>query len=407
MTSIACSEGNINLTLNCLGPGDYYVQVSVPEKGGPNSLDIEGTLSLTVTATPSNPATCSDPIDPNEVNADFDYTSDCQTITFINNSTGGFDIEYLWEFPDGTTSTEINPTWTPPGSGTYFVTLTVTNIALNRSSSVTKEVTVNAAFANYTSLPDTAFCNGSGTITLDATLVGATYLWDNNSTNPTRTTSTPGTYWVIISKDGCEKKDTAIISAVDAKRTIAQKICPDESITIGNEVFDISNPAGTVTIPGAHPSGCDSILTVNLSFYSPASSDFSEKICAGESYVFGSQTLTQSGTYENTFASAQGCDSVVTLTLSVTPRETFDHVTSGCIGASLPIGPTVSGTSYVWDDGSTTDSLTVNTPGTYLVTVTDADGCVISEELLLFHLAYCLLLKFLFHHQLVLDQKFF
>lgn len=32
MTPIACSEGNINLTLNCLGAGDYYVQVVMPQK---------------------------------------------------------------------------------------------------------------------------------------------------------------------------------------------------------------------------------------------------------------------------------------------------------------------------------------------------------------------------------------
>ena len=47
-----------------------------------------------------------------------------------------------------------------------------------------------------------------------------------------------------------------------------------------------------------------------------------EEICEGESYVFGSQTLTTSGVYEETFTSASGCDSVVTLTLSVLPELT-------------------------------------------------------------------------------------
>lgn len=381
MTPIACSEGNINLTLNCLGQGDYYVQVSLPETAGPNNLDVEGTLSLTVTATPSNPLICMEPLDPNEVNADFTFTSDCQTITFINTSTAGSDIIYLWEFPDGTTSTDANPVWTPPaGSATYNVTLTVTNTVLNRIATVTLQVTINAPFATYTSLSDTTLCNNSGAITLDATVAGATYLWDDNSTDAQRITNTPGTYWVIISKDGCEKKDTAVVTEVNAMRMIDAILCPESSITVGNEVFDINNPTGTVIIPNAHPSGCDSILSVDLNFYSPAESQFSKTICDGESFALGNQNLTQSGIYTDQLISDNGCDSIVTLTLTVTPKQTFDFDVSGCIGASLTIKPTVPGTDYEWSDGSTTDSLNVNNPGTYSVSVTDMNGCLISEE---------------------------
>lgn len=381
MTPIACSEGNINLTLNCLGPGEYYIQVSMPETAGPNNLDVEGTLSLTVTATPSNPLSCVDPVDPNEVNADFEYTSDCQSITFINSSTAGFDIIYLWEFPDGTTSTDINPVWTPPaGSATYPVTLTVTNTALNRTTTVTVQVTVNAPFATYSSLPDTVLCNGAGSVILDAAVTGATYLWDDNSTNAQRTINTAGTFWVILSKDGCEKHDTAVVTSINAMRAINQTLCPESSITINNEVFDINNPSGTTIIANAHPSGCDSLLSVNLSFYAPAESQFSKTICQGESFSFANQNLTQTGIYTDQLISAKGCDSIVTLALTVTPRQTFNHDISGCIGASLAITPTVSGHDYVWTDGSTTDTISVNTPGTYAVSVTDINGCLISEE---------------------------
>jgi gliding motility-associated-like protein len=380
MTPIACSAGNINLTLNCLGPGDYYVQVSLPEKGGPNSLDVEGTLSLTVTATPSNPVLCSDPLDPNEVNANFIYTSDCQTLTFLNLSTAGFDIVYLWEFPDSTT-TEANPTWTPPPGITDFpVTLTVTNIALGLTTSTTLQVSVNAPFASYSPMSDTVICNNTGTVILDATLTGATYKWDDNSTNPTRTISTAGMYWVIINAGGCEKRDTAIINSIDARRTISPTLCPGESIIVNNEVFDNTNPSGTVTIPNAHVSGCDSILMVNLSFYSAATSQFSETICVGEVYSFGNQNLTQSGSYTDTLSSARGCDSIVTLALTVTPRQTLSHDVSGCIGASLPITPSISGNTYAWSNGSNSDTLNVSAPGTFSVSVSDNNGCIISEE---------------------------
>ncbi len=39
-------------------------------------------------------------------------------------------------------------------------------------------------------------------------------------------------------------------------------------------------------------------------------------ICKGESYIFGTQTLTTAGTYVETFVSLTGCDSIVTLTLT-------------------------------------------------------------------------------------------
>ena len=49
------------------------------------------------------------------------------TIQFLNTSTGGSQNTYLWEFGDGYTSTERNPTHTFASLGAYSVCLTVTN----------------------------------------------------------------------------------------------------------------------------------------------------------------------------------------------------------------------------------------------------------------------------------------
>jgi hypothetical protein len=42
--------------------------------------------------------------------------------------------------------------------------------------------------------------------------------------------------------------------------------------------------------------------------------------------------------------------------------------------------PDVLGASYEWNNGSPSDSILVVNPGTYVVSVSDAAGCVISEE---------------------------
>lgn len=69
----------------------------------------------------------------------------------------------------------------------------------------------------------------------------------------------------------------------------------------------------TQTFQGAN--GCDSIVTLNLTVGQPVTSTISDTACG--SYVWTGQTYTQSGTYTQTFQAANGCDSVVTLNLTV------------------------------------------------------------------------------------------
>ena len=59
---------------------------------------------------------------------------------------GGGSLSYLWEFGDGTTSTQANPThvYSTPSVVTYTPKLTVTN-AQGASSSATLSVTVEAS----------------------------------------------------------------------------------------------------------------------------------------------------------------------------------------------------------------------------------------------------------------------
>jgi len=57
--------------------------------------------------------------------AAFIWTENSLEVTFTNQSTGGG--TYLWNFGDGNTSTEVQPVHTYSSSGSYTVTLTITN----------------------------------------------------------------------------------------------------------------------------------------------------------------------------------------------------------------------------------------------------------------------------------------
>ncbi len=80
--------------------------------------------------------------------------------------------------------------------------------------------------------------------------------------------------------------------------------------------------------------GCDSI--VYLTLYVPETNyTAAVTICEGEPYEFGTQRLTSSGEYQEPFTSvACGCDSIVTLTLTVLPAEVVIDTTI-CEGDSV------------------------------------------------------------------------
>lgn len=80
--------------------------------------------------------------------ADFSFSAVGLSVVFTNNSTGG--TAYFWEFGDGETSTEENPSHTYATEGAYPVTLTVSNA--DCGSAILLEVMVQTTKAGETDL---------------------------------------------------------------------------------------------------------------------------------------------------------------------------------------------------------------------------------------------------------------
>lgn len=83
-------------------------------------------------------------------------------------------------------------------------------------------------------------------------------------------------------------------------------------------------------------------------------------ICEGETYFIGTQGYTQSGIHTQVFQSYQGCDSTVTVNLTVLPYPAVSvspSSTSVCAGAFFPITATASGgtgsCNYQWQISTT------------------------------------------------------
>ena len=74
--------------------------------------------------------------------------------------------------------------------------------------------------------------------------------------------------------------------------------------------------------------GCDSIITLHLSLIPPTTQTISDVICAGHNYHYYGKIYTQAGNYTDTIRSYVGCDSIVNLQLhSGTPSSSVIYDT--------------------------------------------------------------------------------
>ena len=139
------------------------------------------------------------------------------------------------------------------------------------------------------------------------------------------------------------------------------------------------------TIPNA--ALCDSIITVDLTINQPQTVSASASICTGQTYIFGTQTLTDAdaGPHTEVFQDVNLCDSTVNLTLSVVTGYTETASATICEGETYVFGmqnlTNETGNPYVESflsiggcDSTVTLTLTVN-PITYeTITITECDS---------------------------------
>jgi len=117
--------------------------------------------------------------------------------------------------------------------------------------------------------------------------------------------------------------------------------------------------------------GCDSIITLNLTVRPVSSSSITQSICQGNSYQFGGLLRNTSGVYLDTIANSLGCDSIVTLNLTVNPLPPIPIISGNntiCVGGST-ILTSSSATGNLWSNGDTTRNISVSNPGNYSVFV--------------------------------------
>ncbi|RMF21524.1 MAG: hypothetical protein D6765_15495, partial [Bacteroidetes bacterium] len=162
-----------------------------------------------------------------------------------------------------------------------------------------------------------------------------------DQSNPTGTETL-----VDAAANGCDSIVTVELSFLpEPAGTLDTTLCPGGSLSVQGAVFDEQNPTGTVVFPGAAANGCDSLLTVTLAFHPPAVADLLAELCPGESLVLNGTVYDQnnpSGTEVLAGAAANGCDSILNVQLSFLPEPVAQWTPTVCQGDTV----FVNGTPY-------------------------------------------------------------
>ena len=292
-------------------------------------------------------------------------------VTFVNNSQGQ---TFFWDFGDGTTSTQKNPTHLYPQGGKYTIRLIVTDpSSCNIKDTVEREIYVVSASAQ--SLPNLEVCAGQNIIIGPANSYpnGTTFQWSGGTglssyslKNPVASPTVTTTYQ-LIAKNVCN--DT-VLQTVEVKTpNIPIITSPDTTICAG----------GTVNL-----SASSSSIVSNWQWSSSPS--FSTIIANSQSTTV---SPTASGTYY-VRATESTCNYSSTAYVQVTIHNFNISTTPNpfvCYGNTTTIAITNNNSSdnlsYQWNTGATTNSINVNplTQTNYTVTITNQIGCVTTRQI--------------------------
>ncbi len=278
-----------------LWKGDYSIHFQFKDKRG--KWSVVTTDSITKESLPIAAFTYA-----------IDQYCDSVVVSFTNMSVDADSV--LWNFGDGSTSSEWEPTHTFTSQNTYSVQLYVRDTSSNLDSTFTQTVLIEF-------LPET-------------------------------------------------------------RSTLDLAVCDSYTSPSGKYTWTTSNTYSD-TLPNSN--GCDSIITVNLTINKTKFKTISAAACF--QYVSPSlkHTWSESGTYKDTLSSSASCDSIITINL------TINTVDTGVTRFGNTLTASAANATYQWVDcnngnapiaGETNKSFTPTQNGSYAVIVTQGNCGLLS-----------------------------
>ena len=160
-----------------------------------------------------------------------------------------------------------------------------------------------------------------------------------------------GTYNFTVNNGLCNTIFNLNLSVTPNSNTLlTQTICEGETISVGTAVYSTTGIFDNILI---NENGCDSLVTLDLTVNENTSTDLTESICVGESFQLGNTTYSETGNYSEILIGENGCDSIVNLSLTVLDDSEQFITANICDGETYELG----GQSF---DTADTYNFTVN-----------------------------------------------
>ncbi|MBN4071463.1 gliding motility-associated C-terminal domain-containing protein, partial [Crocinitomix catalasitica] len=198
-------------------------------------------------------------------------------------------------------------------------------------------------------IPNSVGCDSTITINLivlEATSATHTITVCNSMVSPSGTYlwTTTGVYMdTILNSAGCDSALTFNLTVnMNSASAVTLSSCEFYNSPAGN----VYTSSGIYNDTISNSAGCDSIIVTNLTILNNTSSTIDEEVCGSYSPPSGGPDLTTSGSYIDVIPNSAGCDSTITINLTVNPlsySEIFPEVCDQYISPSGLFTCTASG----------------------------------------------------------------
>ena len=276
-------------------------------------------------------------------------------------------LTYAWDFGDGTNGAGITPTKSYTNGGSYDISLTASS-GFGCTNSIIKPIRIYhnpvAAFSVVDNCQDKSFDFINNSTSSEGTL---TYVWNFNDGNISTTVS-PSKSFALAGTFNVSLQASTSFGCVN---TVSKNVNVFP-VPVANFAFNDACLDATIDFTNT-----STISSGSMSFeWNFGDVSTSTTTNPSKSYVLAGSYPIQLKAVSN-----HGCENTKTKQLAVfaMPFIDFGGTINTC-GTSYTLDAENPGSSYIWSDGSTNQTLDVTQNGTYSVTVTSSNNCSVFDE---------------------------
>ncbi|WP_321370377.1 Ig-like domain-containing protein [uncultured Draconibacterium sp.] len=202
------------------------------------------------------------------------------------------------------------------------------------------------------------------TVIMDSTLCqGApTFAWNGHTVLTDQDSSYEA---VLVNQFGCDSLLTLNVFIIPPSYTTeSMTLCLDDPSVPWNGYDIVSTTDSSYVATLKNSEGCDSVVTMNVTILYPTYSEETIQVCENDpDFDWNGNTILtdRDDVYYATLTNSVGCDSLLTLIVESNPISTFEMDTTLCVGAP----------SFVWNG----ETITTDQDDSYQVTLQNRFNC--------------------------------